>query len=272
MMFLRIFQHLLPNSKAWRITADKKLRQFFDGLKSIGEDVKQFTDDVWNDTFPDTTRELDAWENEFGLINTGLTEQQRRDRIDASWKALGGQSPKYIQDTLQDNGFDVFVHEWWVPGTEPPPGTKECVTPRDPRTVLREEFTGKTFFIVECGEPLAQCGEPTAQAGDSLEPRGYPLVNKIFSSEPAFLVLCGEPDVQCGEPDALCGNFFGYNETIKNYFVTDDPEKWPYFLYIGGEVFGELAQVEGSRRNEFENLCLKICPTQQWLGIIVEYQ
>lgn len=271
MNFLRIFQHLLPNGKAWRITADKQLRQFFDGLKSIGDDLKVFTDSAYNDLFPATTRELDAWDLQFGLKNVDITDQQRRDRIDAAWKALGGQSPRYIQDTLQDNGFNVFVHDWWVPGTEPGPGVKQCVTPRDPRLVLREEFNGITIFVVECGEPLAECGEPTAQAGDTITLRGYPLVNKVFESVPLFFVLCGEVEAECGEPNALCGNFLNYIEINKNYFVPDDPNKWHYFFYIGGEIFGELAEVENKRRNEFEDLCLKICPTQLWLGILVEY-
>ena len=36
MTFLRVFKHLLPNARAWRITVDKKLRQFFEGLSGVG--------------------------------------------------------------------------------------------------------------------------------------------------------------------------------------------------------------------------------------------
>lgn len=270
MTFLRIFKHLLPNARAWRITVDKKLRQFFAGLSGVGEDVKTFFDGVWLDIFPETTREIDAWEQQFGLRDTGLTEQQRRDRLDATWKALGGQDPKYIQDTLQANGFDVYVHEWWEPGTEPAPGVKQCVTPRNPLMWLRREFTGVTL-LVECGETFAQCGEPFAEAGNRLEPAGYPLVNKIFETVPDLLPLCGESIAECGEPEALCGNYFEFRESLRQYIVPTDPAKWPYFLYIGGETFGTLAQVDPKRRDEFEALCLKICPAQQWLGILVEY-
>lgn len=270
MMFLRIFKHLLPNARAWRITVDKKLRQFFEGLSGSGDNVKTFFDNVWLDIFPQSTREIDQWEQQFGLRDTGITEQERRDRLDATWKALGGQDPRYIQDTLQANGFDVYVHEWWESGTEPAPGVKQCVTPRNPLMWLRREFTGVSL-LVECGEPLAQCGEPFAQSGNSLQPLGYPLVNKVFETIPDLLTLCGEPLAQCGELEASCGNYFEFREVLREYIVPNDPAKWPYFLYIGGETFGTLAQVDPKRRDEFEALCLKICPAQQWLGILVEY-
>lgn len=270
MMFLRIFKHLLPNARAWRITVDKKLREFFDGLSSVGSDLKTFFDEVWLDIFPDTTRELDEWENQFALRDTGLTDQERRDRLTATWRALGGQDPRYIQDTLQANGFPVFVHEWWEPGTEPGVGVKQCVTPRNPLTVLRREFTGATL-LVDCGEPLAACGEAFAEAGNGLQPVGYPLVNKIFQTVPDLLTLCGEPIAEAGEPEALCGNFFQFTEVLKEYIVPTDQTKWPYFLYLGGQTFGDISQIPSTRKDEFEALCLKICPTQQWLGILVEY-
>lgn len=270
MMFLRIFKHLLPNARAWRITVDKNLRQFFEGLSGVGGGVKTFFDDAWLDIFPKTTREIGAWEKQFGLRDTGITEQQRRDRLDATWKALGGQDPRYIQDTLRANGFNVFLHEWWEPGTEPVPGVKQCVVPRNPLMYLRREFTGASF-LVECGVVGAQCGEAFAEAGNSIEPTGYPLVNKIFQTTPDILPLCGEAVAEAGEAEALCGNYTEFRETLREYIVPNDPNKWPYFLYIGGETFGTLAQVDPKRRDEFEALCLKICPAQQWLGMLVEY-
>jgi len=210
------------------------------------------------------------WEKQFDLRDTGLTEQERRDRLAATWKALGGQDPKYIQDTLQANGFNVFLHEWWEPGTEPAPGVKQCATPRNPIMYLRREFTGATL-MVDCGEPLAACGEAFAEAGNGVEPRGYPLVNKVFETTADILPLCGEAVAEAGEVGAQCGDFIEFKETLRQYIVPSDPDKWPYFLYIGGETFGTIAQVDPKRRDEFEALCLKICPTQQWLGILVEY-
>lgn len=269
-MFLRVFKHLLPNARAWRITVDKKLRQFFKGLSCVGSGVKTFLDDIWLDIFPGTTREIGVWEKQFGLRDTGITKQQRRDRLAATWKALGGQDPRYIQDTLRGAGFDVYVHEWWEPGTAPAPGLKQCVTPRNPLMYLRREYTGVPL-LVECGEANALCGEAFAQAGNQLGPPGFPLVNKILETVPDILPLCGEAFAEAGELEALCGNYFGFRNTLREYIVPRDPSKWPYFLYIGGRAFGTIAQVDPNRKNEFEALCLKICPTQQWLGILVEY-
>jgi hypothetical protein len=269
-LFLRIITHLLPNARAWRITADKTLRKFLRGLTGAGADVKRFFDLVFLDIFPGTTRELDAWESQFGLTDSGLTETQRRDRLAATWKAVGGQSPSYIQQTLQAAGFDVYVHEWWEPGTEPAIGSHTCATPRNPILYLRREYTSVTL-LVECGEALAACGEEFAQCGSSADPRGYPLVNKIYETVADILALCGENEVECGEAIASCGYYEAFRENLRPYTVPNDTTKWPYFLYICGETFGTIAQVPQSRRNEFENLCLKICPSQQWLGIIVEY-
>lgn len=267
MIFLDIFKHLLPNAKAWIITIDKNLRRFFEGLSGLGSDIKEYFDLIWLDIFPASTREIEEGEFQFGLTNNALTAEERRARLDAAWKASGGQDPRYIQDTLQNNGFNVFVHEWWEPGTEPAVGVKQCVDPRDPRMHLR----GSTviFWSVTCGEPLAQCGEPLAQCGERLGQVGYALVNK-FLVKGRITISCGRKEALCKKEVMLCGN------TVpafipRVYEIPDDPAKWTYFFYIGGETFPELASVDPKRKNEFEALCLKLCPTQLWIGILVQY-
>lgn len=261
MMFFRIFRHLLPNARAWRMVINTRLRSFFEGLAGSGESVKSFVDAAYLDLFPQETRELPAWEEQFALPRTGLSEQQRRDRLAAAWRAVGGQDPAYLQESLRARGFDVYIHEWWQPGT---------ATPRNPLLWLRREFDNKTFSV-QAGEAVAQAGEPEAMCGNSFTPRGYPLVNKVVETIPDVQPLCGAAIAEAGEPAAQCGNFVGYRQARKTYIVPDDPAKWPYFLYIGGENFGDVAQVPPSRREEFEDLCLKLCPVQQWLGVIVEY-
>ena len=264
-----MIKSLLPRGRAWRATADNNLRQFLDGVEGFKDDAVTFVDQVWQDGFPSTTRDLDAWEHQFALPDTGLTTQERRDRLAATWKTLGGQDPSYLQTALQDAGFDVYVHEWWVPGSEPAIGVNASATPRNPNTYIRSERDAP--YTVLCGEPLAQCGEPDALCGEISAPAGYLLVNKIVSMEPLYIMQCGEPLAQCGEPDALCGNFLGYREVEKVYGISLDPDDWPYYLYIGASTFGTNATVPTSRRDEFEELCLKICPAQQALGIMVTY-
>ena len=234
--FLNIFKHLLPNALAWKLTPDKFLRKFFTGLANsdIATGVKAFFDNIFSDIDPQQTRELAAWETQFGLPNTGQTEQERRDRLEAAWKAVGGQDPRYIQDTLQAAGFDVYVHEWWLPGSEPAIDSPAAATPRDPTLVLGG---GTIFYLVECNEAVAECGEALAEAGERTTPPGYVLVNK--------------------------------DGTV--YSVSVVPAEWPYYLYIGGAVYPDTAIVDPKRKDEFEDLCLKICPAQQHLVILIEY-
>ncbi len=271
-MFLNIFKHLLPNARAFQITINSQLREFFVGLSNsaIAIDVKTFFDEIWTDIDPQETRELDKWETQFGLRNTGLTEQERRDRLAATWQAVGGQDPRYIQDTLRAAGFDVYVHEWYVPGSEAAVGVKACATPRNPFLVL-QDASGDVIYIPECGEVIAECGEADAEAGNKLNPPGYPLVNKIIRTFRGIISLAGEPLMECGETVATCGNYTDFVSERLEYAIPIDSAKWSYFLYIGGQTYGDIAQVDPKRKDEFEALCLKICPAQQWLGIIVEY-
>lgn len=271
MSFLRIFEHILPKARAWRLAAGKKLKEFFEGLADLPADIRRYIDLVWLDIFPATTRELDEWEKTWALPDTGLTEQERRDRLDATWKAVGGQDPRYIQDTLQGAGFDVYVHEWWVPGTEPTIGVLTCATARNPLVYL-EQPGAASANLVACGEPLSLCGEETAQCGELYSVAlGYALVNKVTDTVKQVIPQCGELVAQCGELVAQCGEFDGVVFRQKEYIIPNDPAKWSHFLYIGGPSFPDFASVPASRRDEFEDLILKIAPLQLWLGILVLY-
>ena len=133
-LFSLVEQLLLPRARAfffWQ--SGSQLRQFFEGLAGLPADARAFVDLVWSDTQPADTRELTGWEEQFALVESGLTEADRRTRLDAAWSATGGQSPRYLQDVVQANGFSVFVHEWWdipVIGGDP--------TPRNPNTYLSD--------------------------------------------------------------------------------------------------------------------------------------
>jgi uncharacterized protein YmfQ (DUF2313 family) len=257
--FLRVFQHLLPKAKAWQLTTNKQLRQFFDGLTGpLGDDVKGFADSVFDDIDPQKTRELDAWDAQFGLNGTDLTEQERRDRLEATWQALGGQDPRYIEDTLRGAGFDVYLHEWW---------SDTVPTARNPLSVLNDGLN-PIQYIANCGAQKANCGYSEAVCGATVQPTGYPLVNKI--QEALTTAICGAAAMSCGNAEAVCGARAAVYAS-KQYIVPSDVDKWPYFLYIGGQTYPDHATVPITRKNEFETLCLKICPTQQWLGMLIDY-
>jgi len=73
MDFLNVFKHLLPRSTAWNLVVDKTLRQFFEGL-TFPQGVKDFADRVWLDAFPQTTREIVAWEKQLGIASVELLD------------------------------------------------------------------------------------------------------------------------------------------------------------------------------------------------------
>lgn len=229
MSFFRSLRHLLPDAAAWRLTIKKTLRNYLEGLAAPFSDARVFADLVWEDLIPSKTRELTAWERQFGL-EAAATDSARRLNLEAAWAAQGGQDPRYLQDTLQAAGFDLYIHEWW----EPPGGSPW--TARDPRLHTKQPLVG----TVQCGEPLAQCGEPTA------------LANAFLANEPGYLV---NKDLTPRAPPR----------------VPDDSAFWPYFLYFGGETFGDRVLIPASRRNELERLVLRICPTQQWIVMLVDY-
>lgn len=239
---INVFKHLLPTGRAWSITADKSLRKFFEALALEMQAPRDFSDKVLLDVFPQTTRFLSEWETQFGLSNVRLNDATRRTRLDAAWKNTGGQSPAYLQKLLQDNGFNVFVHDWWEPGTEPAVGTVGQATARNPLSVLNPAYA-LTLPRVDCGEPLAECGEPFAECGNGpVGLVGYPLVNKFI-----------------------------YDSDEVGYTVPSDSAYWPFFMYVGGENFGDIATVPALRRFEFEELLLRTRPAHLWIGVIVRY-
>lgn len=223
------------------------IRRFFIGLSGLPTSVRSFADLIWFDIFPSTTRQLSEWEVEFGLPNTGLTEPERRERLANSWASQGGQTVAYIQSVLNGAGFDVKVWESVAPGDVPPAGSATCPTVINPLAHL----------------------DPTST--DPVPPLGYALPNGTYVTEINNTMECGELVMECGEPEAECGQYSGYSETPTPHIVTNDPDKNPFYLYISGDTINDVAQIPQIRRQEFEELCLRIRPTSSWLGLKVEY-
>ena len=249
-LFQRIARHLFPRAQAWRLTkVDKQLTELVDGLfGQLGLFKDGWFDFIWLQIFPDATEQLDEWEKQFGLLGTLSSDQERIDRLLSAWQATGGQSPRYLQDTVQAAGFDVFIHEWWDPVFPPP-------VVRNPLLFLNDE-SGNLQYLTICGNTQAICGFAAAVCGASSNPKGYPLVNKILQARPD-LIDCGDPEAICGFAGAVCGASTGFIFTQRRYTIPSDPDKWPYFLYWGGETFPDLANIPQNRRNEFETLLLK---------------
>lgn len=242
MLFLRIFQHLLPRAAAWSTVANKTLRKFFLGLAEQPGATRAFVDDVYLDLFPETARPaaLAEWEKQFGLEPNG-NETARRQALAAEWQATGGQSPSYIQGVLHTAGFDnLFVFDWWESG---PP-----YVARDPNDYTDQPRVG-----------IYQC------TGD--DEFGY-----TFPSQPQCSDLASQP--QCN--NWLANEvYYLVNKDLTRRApppIPADPDYWPYFFYIGPEEGPEeVAVVDASRRAELERLILKIRPTHLWVVVRVDY-
>jgi len=260
--YFRIFQHLLPKSHAWRVIVDKMLRKLLEGLAPFQEAYQLFVDQIFDDIDPALTRELPRWEKQFQLSASG-TESERRQALDAAWKAQGGQSPGYLQSLLQAAGFDVYVHEWWY-------YEGAIRFTRDPRFFLNPEGIATYVF----GENEAVFGEPSAVFGSAENGSRYVLVNKgpgVSYFIPYKASCFGEPEMAFGESDFVFGETTGLRFAPKEYHIPDDPDTWPYFVYIGAEVFSHAANVSEDRRIELERMILKYFPDQLWVGMMINY-
>jgi hypothetical protein len=71
---------------AQRARTDKTLLKFFAALATPLDETRLYLDLILLDFFPETTRELEAWEYQFGLPAEG-SENNGRLAVDASWKA-----------------------------------------------------------------------------------------------------------------------------------------------------------------------------------------
>lgn len=236
-------RHLFPKSFQWNLTYGRHFLDLVNGITPSIDAARANVDEVFEDLIPATAslHALGVWERQWALPTaSSLTEQERRDRLAATWAALGGQSPTYIQDTLQQNGFDIFVHEWWE-STDPPNPPR-----RDPRDHLKAEFGGT-------------------------DADGFLLVNTIHTSTKGGEIGMGEAFAEMGEPDAAMGHFSGYTISSVPYGYVGPEPMHAYYLYLGDAVFPDTVDIPVERRVEFENLCRKICPAQQWLVLRVRY-
>ena len=154
------------------------------------------------------------------------------------------------------------MHEWWeLPVVGSPVARNPLLYLNDGAQPLQ--------YIANCGAQKANCGHSEAICGASNQPRGYPLVNKIIIALVGN-ITAGMQAANCGAVAANCNTEITPHQP-KRYVIPTDLTKRPFFLYIGDATFPNIATVSASRRNEFETLLLKICPTHQWIGVLVEY-
>lgn len=277
--FLRVFSHLLPRGQTWSLTINRTLRKFFAGLAAPFDSTdptyspRAFADAVFSDIFPSTTRQLPKWLFQFGL-ERGANDAADVLQLQAAWQAQGGQSPKYLQDTLQSAGFPLYVHEWW---TDDPPFKQVCAHDtlaqageplalassrsyrrfvRDPRNYTTQPVTGSVQASALSDQP--QCSAFTDQ----------PQANAFLVNNPGYLVNL---DLSPSAPPAIRDDTYDTGKRKDQSAWDWFPKTWPYFIYLGGATFPAHVSVPASRRAELERLVLKLRPTHQWVVMLVDY-
>ncbi len=288
-MFFKILKHLLPKSEVWKIVIEKILKKFFQGITVFPKDIKDFVDNVYGDIFPQITRELQKWENQFNII-LGKTEQERRDNITGRWRAQGGQGLDYLQDVLQSAGYNVFVHQWWY-DTDPITvyygntgytnaytGNPNCDTGheiildysiRNPNEYLENE--NLPIYQAYTGGPT-DTGSPDGETGVLLSGTGKLLVNKGASFvDIRYQSYTGNPDDDTGNPDSETGVIYEIVFSEITYDVPTNVDDFSYILYIGAETFPEFAQIDADQQDEFERVILTYFPAYEWVGLLIDY-
>jgi hypothetical protein len=239
MSLFRSIQHLLPTGESFRLGVNKYVTEFWQGLGNFADSAKTYVDLVYLDLFPDTTRELEEWEQFYGLSpSASATEVERRMALAAEWRATGGQSPAYIQSVLQTAGFDFYLHEWWE-STDP-------WVARDPHDYTDDPTFG-SFQCYDNYDPLGPSVEPWLTAGDADAQADAWLANETHYWANATLSDDAPPP------------------------IPNDPDAYPYFLYFSGATFPDPVLIYESRRAELKRLIQKLKPSQQWIVCLAEY-
>jgi hypothetical protein len=173
----------------------------------------------------------------------------------SAWRLNGGQSPYYLQSILQQNGFNLFVYDWWL------------------ESAIVEKLTMSGAFAAMGGE-RAKMGSQFGIYPRVIDPRAilqppfYPLVNKI--TEKVYKHITMSADLEMGEARASMGSLVLTNHPVP-YAIPDDSKYWRHFIYIAGSKIETPGVVKLDRKNELEELILSIFPAAKWVGMRVNY-
>lgn len=239
--FVKIFRLLLPFGRAWNILLSNFFQKVVRGIMLTAERISIYFVAIKNDVFPNTTRDIALWEEQFALPTAdGLTEQERRDRIAARWSAQGGQSPTYIEDVLASLGIIAKVYENF--------------------NLYPNRFgSGRTF------------GDGgTFSNGTAIDPRSFLYKNAVrFGQGRRFGDGCTFMDPEDNFDDVILVNGFIPGKT---YTVSDDPEKWVFYFFIADPSdINVPVYIPKALKSAFITTLLQIKPTHTRAVLNVVY-
>lgn len=146
MKFFKTLVSLLPCGKAFSVVQDTNLRKLISGLSALPDDIRADLEKIYMDLYPETTRALREWENQFGVFFA--SEQygiSRTGILKALWQAnAGGQTAQYLQSLLRQVNSDLSVVE-----------NNPVKNPRDANSV----------FACMCGQRSSVAGNKNLSCG-----------------------------------------------------------------------------------------------------------
>lgn len=262
-----VYEALLPEGSIWTPKPDGGLDELLEGMGTADENVIDFLASLASLRDPATTTILSDLEKEYGIVPAAtLTEAERRQALSTIvYQDRSTGSAQELQTVLQSNGFDVQVHE-----------NSPAV---DPDLFLN------AFFLMYADGPNAFAGfiplagpPSTAVAGKT---GGILLVNGFSGTQRAdYLSYAGNPNMVAFNAVAVAGRFDQLVIDQLFYPVSDDPDTWPLYFFVGGDATrdgsGALANIEtadvpNNRRSEFERLILRYKPIHTWAGLIINF-
>ena len=253
MLFFRIFQHLLPDALAWRIKQSNT--PWFIGDGSLIGQVGLLIGSTVGGRIID--RFFQGLTTAFVDVKT-FADDVYSDIIPEKTRQLTEYEEQFglLTATTEAARRENLATAWASTGGQS-------------SRYLQDRLRGAGFDVF-IHEWFGTASPPYV----AIDPRLHTNVPLIGT------VQCGESFAQCGDLKAVNNGFLAnevdyiVNSNLSPFApppVPSDEAFWPFFLYWGGEIFPARASVPPERRAEFEQLILKLCPTQNWLVTLVDY-
>ncbi len=175
---------LFPVAHGFRLFIITLVRKLIDGLSPLPEDVRKDTELVYLDLFPDTTRSVDLWKEQFGIT---FYDSFLRTSVVSVLKSLwigttGGQSISYLDQILKQINSKINIVE-----------NIPLKNPRDSNSAVQSVCGHRTMV---CGNREAVCSyrigdisfTPTVIINDSEQLYDIPNDPKFWST---CVYICG---------------------------------------------------------------------------------
>lgn len=269
MIFERLIEKLLPTGRAWLQIPFKIMTAIIGGIADEMEKVRTTALELKDSIFPQLmdVQFIPDWESRFKLPEAILTEQERRDRLEAQWQSRRITS-EFLETQLQDANFNVFVRDSAI-----------LANP----TSLGDDILGdfvlegnivENQVVTQCTSnvrPDAILGEFTLDTSSNI---GFPAKADPCKDLAGVGVSLG--DFVLGDGIALEANKAKF---IVNHIdaLLDPLDSCPvieqrciFIFYIQGPgEFADVADIPAARYNEFRELVLKHKRASAWAACFI---